>query len=521
MASPIEKDGFSATLQAPTAASSIDHGVVKNPKLEDRGIDDALVFAKQHHVDPVSPEEDRAMLWKIDCTILPILLATYSLKFLDQQAMSYSSNFGLLDDMNLTLNQYAWASGSILNLAIVVFQPLASRILQIVPLGRFVAASVMIWGGLLMCTAGARSFVAIAVLRTLLGFSEAGITPAMVLIVSMWYKRDREQPGRQGTWFLGNAFAQMIGGLIGYGVGHIQSSLAVGPWIWFFIIVGAVTFCWGIVLLFILPDNPMTAKFLTPHQRAVAIARVRDNHTGIINHQWKWAQARECLLDANIWMYCAILFLSAIPSGGVASFGSIVIKQFGFSSLNTTLLSIPLGAVQAVSLLTSGWVNSRFKNIRNLVSAISQVPALLGAVLLMTLPEANKIGRLFAYYIIQTHTVNDVMIYAVFSGNTAGFTKKVTGAAMMFISSSVGLIIGPQLFLSSQAPRYPTAFNAAISCFVLQIVLPFVLQAHLYWLNKKKAEQQAHLPPATEEELANEGLMDRTDKEQPHFRYVY
>ena len=313
----------------------------------------------------------------------------------------------------------------------------------------------------------------------------------------------------------------MFGGLIGYGVGHIQSSLPVGPWIWFFIIVGAVSFCWGIVLLFILPDNPMTAKFLTPHQRAVAIARVRDNHTGIINHQWKWAQVRECLLDLNIWMYCAILFLSAIPSGGVASFGSIVIKQFGFSSLKTTLLSIPLGAVQATSLLLSGWVNSRFKNIRNVVSAISQVPALIGAVLLMTLPEANRIGRLFAYYIIQTHTVNDVMTYAIFSGNTAGFTKKVTGASMMFIASSVGLIIGPQLFLSSEVPTYPTAFNAAISCFALQIVLPFVLQARLFWLNKKKVFQQANLPSATEEELANEGLMDRTDKEQPHFRYVY
>lgn len=313
----------------------------------------------------------------------------------------------------------------------------------------------------------------------------------------------------------------MVGGLLGYGIGHINSSLAVGPWIWFFIIVGAVTFCWGIILLFILPDNPMNAKFLKPHERALAISRVRDNHTGIINHQWKWAQFRETIMDLNIWLYCLVLFLGAIPSGGVASFGNIVIKQFGYSSLQSTLLTIPLGAVQTVSLLVSWWLNSRFKNIRLIVASVTQIPPLIGCVLLMTLPQSNKVGRLVSYYIIQTHTVNDVMIYAVFTGNTSGFTKKLTGSALMFIITSVGLIIGPQLFKADEAPRYKTAFNTAIACFTILIVLPFVQMLYLFWMNKKKQATLAGAPPPTEEELVQEGLMDLTDKQQPHFRYVY
>lgn len=313
----------------------------------------------------------------------------------------------------------------------------------------------------------------------------------------------------------------MVGGLIGYGVGHIHSSLSVGAWIWFFIIVGAVTFCWGIALFFLLPDNPMNAKFLAPHERAMAVERVKGNRTGIINHQWKWSQFKECMLDINIWMNAALLFLSSIPSGGVASFGNIVIKQFGYSSIHTTLLTIPLGAIQTVSLLTSWWVNAYCKNIRCLVAAASQVPALIGAILLTTLPETNKVGKLVSYYIIQTHTVNDVMAYAIFSGNTSGFTKKLTGSAIMFIAASAGLIIGPQLFLKGESPTYPTAFNAAITCFSLQIVLPFMMQARFMWLNRKRAEAIATAPPATKEELAQEGLMDLTDKQQPHFQYVY
>jgi MFS family permease len=59
-----------------------------------------------------------------------------------------------------------------------------------------------------------------------LGIAEAGVAPGMSLIVSMWYKRS-EQPIRQGAWFLGNTIAGLFGGLIGYGLGHVD---AIAPW---------------------------------------------------------------------------------------------------------------------------------------------------------------------------------------------------------------------------------------------------------------------------------------------------
>lgn len=313
----------------------------------------------------------------------------------------------------------------------------------------------------------------------------------------------------------------MVGGLIGYGIGHIKSNLDVGAWIWYFIIVGSITICWGGFCCFIIPDNPTRAKFLTHDEKVLAIARLKDNHTGIINHNWKWTHFTECLTDLNIWAYAALLFLSAIPSGGIASFGNIVIKDFGFSSLDTTLLTIPLGAIQALSLLVSSLLNSRFRNIRCLVAAVSQVPPLIGAVLLMKLGQENHGGRLASYYIFQTHTVNDVMVYALFTANTSGFCKKTVGAAIMFIASAVGLIVGPQLFKASEAPVYSTAFNAAISCFALQIMIPFLIFLHLRWSNSKKAQALVGLPARTADEQYQEGLMDLTDKEQPHFTYVY
>ena len=50
------------------------------------------------------------------------------------------------------------------------------------------------------------------------------MSPGFGLITGMWY-RVEEQPLRCGIWFTGNSIAVMIGGLLAYGIAHIQNSL--------------------------------------------------------------------------------------------------------------------------------------------------------------------------------------------------------------------------------------------------------------------------------------------------------
>jgi MFS family permease len=73
-----------------------------------------------------------------------------------------------------------------------------------------------------MLTATCFNAAGLLATRFFLGIAESGIAPGMSLIVSMWYTRG-EQPLRQGAWFLGNTIAGLFGGLIGYGLGHVDS----------------------------------------------------------------------------------------------------------------------------------------------------------------------------------------------------------------------------------------------------------------------------------------------------------
>lgn len=72
----------------------------------------------------------------------------------------------------------------------MAFQPLAVRLLNYFPLGKFVSGTSLVWAILLFCTAGASNFSGMVAVRFFLGMAEGGITPAYVLITGLWYKKD-------------------------------------------------------------------------------------------------------------------------------------------------------------------------------------------------------------------------------------------------------------------------------------------------------------------------------------------
>jgi len=67
--------------------------------------------------------------------------------------------------------------------------------------------------------------------------------------------------------------------------------------------------------------------------------------------------------------------------------------------------------------------------------------------------------RLFSYYIFSSFASGLPLSLSLVSSNVAGYTKKATVSAMMFIAYCAGNIIGPFLFFSHEAPRYQASFH--------------------------------------------------------------
>lgn len=84
-------------------------------------------------------------------------------------------------------------------------------------------------------------------------------------------------------------------------------------------ILGAATVAWSFCNVFLLPDTPSNAWFLSQDDRKRAVTRVKENLTGIKNDEFKWEQCLEALTDMKTWFLVLIQFTSCIPNGGVTS----------------------------------------------------------------------------------------------------------------------------------------------------------------------------------------------------------
>lgn len=107
--------------------------------------------------------------------------------------------------------------------------------------------------------------------------------------------------------------------MIAYGIGHINST-AIEHWKLLFLILGAVTSFYGLVLLLFLPDSPAKAVFLKQNERAIAIHRTLKNKTGVLdNDKFRWAQALKALKDPQTWFLVLNSFTSNLCNGGITT----------------------------------------------------------------------------------------------------------------------------------------------------------------------------------------------------------
>ena len=148
------------------------------------------------------------ILRKVDKRLLPLMFVTYMLAFSDKSILSSAAVFGLPQDAHLKGKQYGWLS-TIFFWGFFVAQFPTTVLIPSVPVAKFLAGTTVFWGIITSLTGACRNLAGLLVVRFLLGFAEATLSPAFMFIITHWYTRE-EIPLRTGIAYAGNA----IGGLV-------------------------------------------------------------------------------------------------------------------------------------------------------------------------------------------------------------------------------------------------------------------------------------------------------------------
>ncbi|KPI34386.1 putative transporter [Cyphellophora attinorum] len=498
-------------------------------------LDEAGIFLQQHNYTQAYLAEllqdadlNKRLVRKVDRTLMPLLCGTFFLQFIDKQALSYSAVFDLFPSTGITQTEYSWLA-SIFYMAYLVAEWPSSYLAQRFNTSRVIAGFVTIWGCIMLLTVASHNFTGMAICRFFLGCFESVITPAFMMIVGMWYVKE-QQPARAGIFYCFNGFGSAVGGLLFYGTGY-STTLAV--WRTIYIICGGLTVVWGIVLFAFLPANIMSARQFTTEEKALLIARVQANRTGVYNRKIKVSHIIEALTDLQVWLLFLFVFANEVINGGISNFGKLIIKNVvKGDSLRTTAYGIPQGAFQVAWVFSGPYLASKIKNSRTVIMCLYLVPTIVGTTLLYKLPRTNVPGCLVSYYIIGSFVASLVLALQLPASNLGGYTKRVTGTAVVFLAYCAGNIVGPHAFLASEAPIYETGVRTVIGCSVAQFVLAVALRILLVSRNKRRdreaGERQAEGDEAGMGQNQGQGgvsesevLDDLTDFQNRRFRYTY
>ena len=333
---------------------------------EDSRPDKAVEAGHLSADDTLGPEtatvdvaDERRLVRKLDLHIIPLVMALYLFSFLDRVNIGNARLYGLEADLGLSPSQFQVAV-SILFVTYLLFEVPSNLVLKLFTPRRWIAFIAFAWGVVATCMGLVESYAGLVACRLLLGALEAGLFPGLNVYLTFFYTK-HELALRVGYLFVSAAIAGALGGLLAYGIGHMDGLEGKSGWRWIMIIEGIPSAVLGIATYFLLPNDTDTASFLSESDRALVDAR-RGREYGATASSRDFSRADMVLAfrDWKVWAFSFAQFGVDTMLYGYSTFLPTIIRDLGtWTPAQVQLLTVPCYFLGAATYMTTAFLSDR------------------------------------------------------------------------------------------------------------------------------------------------------------------
>ncbi|KAL2850209.1 major facilitator superfamily domain-containing protein [Aspergillus pseudoustus] len=456
---------------------------------------------------PPTPKESRRLNRKLYANLILLVCVINLMLFIDKATLGQAVFLGILDDLHISDANYNNLN-TLFYTGYIIGQLPAQRLIQRLPMSKYVSATIFIWAVLIFAHCGATSYGSLIPLRLLLGFVESGMVPALEMTMGMFFV-PHELHAMQPLFWISCVGAPIPSGLLGYAL--LWSKASVAPWKLFMITTGGLTLLLAVFSWFWYPDNPAKARFLSPKERLQVISRVRNATRGSIEQKkFKKYQFYEALRDPISWLFALAAF-ALMLANNLSFQQSLILLSLGVGNLGSTLVTVAGGGFAVACAIVASLLMRLFPGYSAWWSTLWVLPAIAGSIGMVALPWGRTIPLLACLLIAGNTFANTYITSLVWTSSSAtGYTKKLTRNTMFMISYGVSNIISPQMWKSG-GPRY-------YGTWIAQIVVSFCvtpLALHVVRIILKKRNKEREVWIADQAALGNfgDGVVDSLDAE--------
>ena len=315
---------------------------------------------------------ERAAFTKAAGRLLPLLFACYIVAFLDRVNVGFAK-LQMSESLHLSDAAYGFGAG-IFFIGYFCFEVPSNLILERVGARAWIARIMITWG----IVSGAFAFVAeipwgplpswfgvsrvefsFYALRFLLGIAEAGFFPGIILYLTYWFPSARR--ARTVAMFMtAIVVANVVGAPLSGAIMQYADGMAGwAGWRWLFIIEAAPSVIAGIVVLWLLPDGPKSARWLSTAERDAILARLAADEKRAVDQEPRRSShgARAAFTDSRVWALAIVYLALTLALYAVNFWMPTIIQEVGIARteyLKVGLLSmIPWGLAGLAMLATS------------------------------------------------------------------------------------------------------------------------------------------------------------------------
>ncbi|RSN29001.1 MFS transporter [Amycolatopsis sp. WAC 04169] len=275
--------------------------------------------------------------------LVPFLGLLYLLNYLDRVNVGFAA---LTMNVDLGISSAAYGLGAgLFFVGYFFFEVPSNVILHKVGARVWIARIMVTWGIVASATAFIQGEVSFYIVRVLLGIAEAGFFPGIILYLTYWFPR-KVRAKIVALFFLAVPLSSVIGSpisalLIKHGDGALGFDAG---WRFMFFAEGVPSILLGFAVLFLLPNRPKNAKWLTPDQRTALQSTLDSEDTREVGHE---VSTRSALTDPRVIALSAVYFGIIFGLYVLAFFLPQVIKGFE-QQFQTKYSIVEIGLITAV-----------------------------------------------------------------------------------------------------------------------------------------------------------------------------
>jgi MFS transporter, ACS family, tartrate transporter len=419
--------------------------------------------------------------------LLPIISIGYGLAYMDRINISFAS-LRMNSDLHFSATVYGLGAG-LFFIGYALCEVPSNLLLLRFGAKRWLARIMLTWGLLAAAMMFVRTPWQFYGVRLLLGMAEAGFFPGVIYYLTLWFPA-KMRARAVSRFYIALPLSSVLMGAVAGCLMGLQGTLGLAGWQWLFLVEGLPAALFSFVFLWMLPDRPMQAEWLTVEERMWLKRQLdEDSSHAHLGHE---AGVMQALLSPKVWMIGAY-FLCALTANYAYYFSAPVILQeaTGWSVTNVGFLIAGFGLAGAAGMLLNGAHSDRtgerafhciipciIMGAGYLTASYARMPWLIVASLglsftafmsmqgpALAVPTQFLAGRAAAAGIA---AMNTITMFSGFIGPYwMGVTKDATGSYWMglrgLLVPSLGAALVMFLLTRNLARTYATARIAALA----------------------------------------------------------